>query len=390
MAKKKKGRADGLKVVTFTFNGKKYFAYGHTKAEAKDKADQKLKDLKTGLFKKSKDMTFSEYYARWEEARTGTVKETTIRKQSFEAAAAVAVIIDKAGTTFGDLLLSDIEVQHIRILQKKLQTGIRKTKDGPKEYTRTTNTINDIMAFVSHIFHDAVNERAIDWNPCNGVKPLKRVEKPARETIHRALTKEETKAFMDAAKGLTEPCKTESVYYGLYRFLLATGCRVGEAAALTISDIKPDGVHITKTVTKAVDGSYIIGDTPKTDHGKRVIPMTDAIRDAISYQKGINGALYGNKVTRLDETIFKTSWGNLLIASNVERDIERICKKAGIERFTAHALRATFATRAIESGMNPKTLQEILGHADIGVTMNVYAHAMDETKAAEMQNVIAL
>ena len=76
-----------------------------------------------------------------------------------------------------------------------------------------------------------------------------------------------------------------------------------------------------------------------------------------------------------------------MIANNVERDIANICKKCGVERFTAHALRATFATRAIESGMNPKTLQEILGHSDIKVTMNIYAHVMDTTKTAEMQNV---
>ena len=382
MADKKKGRSDGLKRVSFTFEGKRYYAYGHTLKEAKERSQEKQQELKDKKFKKSKDMTFSEYYERWAEAREGTVKGATLRKQSFEATAAAEVTIDGIGTKFGEIPLANIEVQHIRILQKKLQTGIRKTKDGPKEYTRTTNTINDIMAFVSHIFHDAVNERAIDWNPCNGVKPLKRTEKPARETIHRALSKEETKQFLDAAK--------ESAYYGLYRFLLASGCRVGEAAALTNADIKANGIQITKTVTKAAEGHHVIGDTPKTEHGKRFIPMTDTIRDAISYQRSCNAALFGDDVTRLDDTIFKTSWGNLLIASNVERDLQTICKNSGIERFTAHALRATFATRAIESGMNPKTLQEILGHADIGITMNLYTHVMDTTKAVEMQNVIAL
>lgn len=388
---KKKGRADGLKTVTFTFEGKRYYVYGHTKAEAKDKAICRKQELQEKRLKKSAELTFTEYYERWSEAREGTVKGATIRKQSFEAAAAAAVTIDDSGAIFGNLPIKDIEVQHIRILQKKLLTGTKVTKKGvTKEYKRTTNTVNDIMAFVSHIFHDAVNERAIDWNPCSGVKPLKRTEQPARETIHRALSKEETRAFMDAAKGVTDGSKTESPYYGLYQFLLASGCRVGEAAALTVSDIKSNGIQINKTVTKTVEGYHVIGDTPKTEHGKRFIPMTESIRNAVNYQKSINAALYGTDITRLDDTVFKTSWGNLLIASNVERDIQAICKKAGIERFTAHALRATFATRAIESGMNPKTLQEILGHSDIGVTMNVYAHVMDTTKAEEMQNVIAL
>ena len=69
------------------------------------------------------------------------------------------------------------------------------------------------------------------------------------------------------------------------------------------------------------------------------------------------------------------------------REIKKICKAAGIAPFTAHAFRDTFATRAIESGMNPKTLQEILGHADISITMNLYCHVMEDTKVRQMNNI---
>ncbi len=58
-----------------------------------------------------------------------------------------------------------------------------------------------------------------------------------------------------------------------------------------------------------------------------------------------------------------------------------------MERITSHAFRDTFATRAIESGMNPKTLQSILGHASIKMTMDLYAHVMEDTKIEEMQKV---
>ena len=64
-----------------------------------------------------------------------------------------------------------------------------------------------------------------------------------------------------------------------------------------------------------------------------------------------------------------------------------MCKLAGLEHFTSHALRDTFATRAIESGMNPKTLQMILGHSDISMTMNLYCHVMEDTKSEEMKNI---
>lgn len=378
MAKKKderKGRPDGLKRVSFTINGKRYYCYGHTLKEARDRVPERKKEIEEKRFKPSKDLTVSQYHERWAEAREGTVKGATIRKQKFQFKAAANCVIDDAGTTFGQIPLANVETQHIRILQKRLQS-----KAGGK--SRSTNTVNSIVAHVSHVFHDAVIERAISWNPCTGVKNLKRTEKPARDTIHRALTKEETTAFFKAA--------ADSTYYNLYCFLINSGCRVGEAAALTISDVKKDHIQISKTVTKNVDGGYEIGDTPKTAHGKRTIPLTAPIRDAINRQKDINAALFGSKVIRLDSPIFTTGWGNILIAANVDRDIQRYCTAAGVEKFTAHALRATFATRAIESGMNPKTLQEILGHADIGVTMNTYAHALDSTKAEEMNKVIAL
>ena len=104
-------------------------------------------------------------------------------------------------------------------------------------------------------------------------------------------------------------------------------------------------------------------------------------------QKELNSIIFPKKVRRIDELLFVSPEGNLLSDVCVNREIGRKCKKTGIEKFTAHAFRDTFATRCIESGMNPKTLQEILGHADIGITMNLYCHVMDETKVVEMNNV---
>lgn len=373
-------RKDGRIKVQFTFNGTKYYCYGHTQKEADQKARAKQQELEKKQHKKTSDQTFDEYYAIWSDAREGTVKPATLRKQKFEYDAASAAEIDDNGTTFGSLPLKDIETQHIRILQKKLLKGKKTLKGGDvKEFNRKPQTVNDIIFHVSHVLHDAVNERAIDWNPCNGVKNLKKTDKPARDTIHRALTEEELKLFFKAAQS--------SWYLHLYEFLLATGCRCGEAAALYISDVKQDKIMIQRTVTKDEIGCYMIGETTKTSYGTRTIPMTDAIRSAIRQQREINAAVFGDKLIRMNDTIFKTSWGNLLAVANVDRDIARICEKAGIEKFTAHAFRDTFATICIEKGMNPKTLQSIMGHADFSLTMSLYAHSMEETKAREMVSI---
>ena len=76
------------------------------------------------------------------------------------------------------------------------------------------------------------------------------------------------------------------------------------------------------------------------------------------------------------------------MSTPVDREIKRICAVAGLKPFTMHALRATFATRCIESGMNPKTLQEILGHANFNLTMSLYGHALTDTKRSEMESVV--
>ena len=75
------------------------------------------------------------------------------------------------------------------------------------------------------------------------------------------------------------------------------------------------------------------------------------------------------------------------MATPIDREIKRICKDVNIEHFTMHAFRATFATRAIESGMNPKTLQEILGHSNFNLTMSLYGHCLMDTKKQAMDCV---
>lgn len=363
---KKKGRADGRKVVTFVFEGKRYYAYGHTGKEAKEAAERRKQQLKEGKYRKASDLTFDEYYKRWEPSRYGKVKENTIRKQIYQYRAISGTEIDNNGRLFGTLKISEIERQNVLDLQRIL--SMKYCAEGT----------NGIIAFLYHILQDAYVERAIDWNPVKGVEPLQRTDPPARETTHRALNIEETTSFLEAAK--------DSWYYNLYRFLLASGCRCGEAGALRLTDISNGFVHINRTLTSNVLGTVMMGDSAKTKHSKRRIPYTDAMRDAVEDQRSMNRALWADE-SDLQKTIFRSEKGSLVRGQNVNKDIERICKKAGIKKFGGHAFRDTFATRALESGMRPNTLKEILGHGSFSMTMDLYAHTMDETKIIEMMAV---
>lgn len=176
------------------------------------------------------------------------------------------------------------------------------------------------------------------------------------------------------------------VYYDVYRFALATGMRAGEIGALTHADIKDGFISIRKTVTKDITGGAIVGDTPKTEHGERQIPLNDTIREIIDHQKEINAMLDGN-IVGINERIFKAPQRGLLVVYPVDREIARICKRAGIRRFSMHAFRATFATRCIDAGVNPRTLQDLLGHAHFDLTMSLYGHTMDESKIEAMSTI---
>lgn len=363
MAKK---RADGRFVRTFTYCGKKYFVYGHSKQELDEREYLKRTELKSG--KEQRDNpTLNQYHARWEDARRGSIKESTLRCQSIQFKNCANVRIESAGRTLGEMRLKEITVDDLREVQKALLDDHR------------TQTVNDALAHLSHIFHDAVKERRIDYNPCTLVKPLKRTEPKARDTVHRALTLAEQKAFFEAAK--------DSFYYDAYRMAIYTGMRCGEIGALLLSDIYDDMIHVERTITREETGGYRIGDTAKTDYGRRTIPLNDNIRETLEHQKAINKMLDGENVIILRDRLFKAPERGLLMSTPINREITRICKRIGIEKFQFHALRDTFATRAIESGMNPRTLQEILGHADFSLTMNLYGHVVDDTKKDAMQKL---
>ncbi len=387
MARKAAGftvRTDGRICKTFTVNGKRYMVYGKTVSECRQKELEKRQAIEAGQYKSGKALTVSEYFDRWIEAKAGSVKESTIRTNGILLNRISATRISAAGQTFGSLKLTKVEVQNVRDLQKALQNELRTRDKNGKEVTRkgmTTRAANDSIYLLKAVYKTAMIERLVQWNPCEGVKPLKRTEEQARDTIHRALTKQETSAFLAAASG--------SWYYNLYVFLLNTGCRIGEAGALKPSDIskKGEGARIVRTITRTEVGGYAIGTDTKTAAGRRTVPLNDAAKKALEDQKRINQMLTSNKVIDIDNPIFTAPQGGLLKSANVNYDIAKLCEAAGIEKFSAHAFRDTFATRCVESGMQVKMLQEILGHTDIQMTLGLYAHAMDDQKQEQLKAV---
>lgn len=352
----------------FTVNGKRYAVTGKTISECRQKEAKKRQEIESGKYKTGREQTLEQFGEQWIENKRDTVKETTLRSNRILFGMIVREPVDHNGTQFGSLKIGAIETNTVRIVQA-----------GLKQHS-STRTTNDCISLLRSVLTSAMNERIITWNPAAGIKPLKRTEERARDNIHRALTKAETGAFMAIAR------ERNSMYMNLYTFLLNTGCRIGEASALTIWDIRNNSVCISRTVTRTENGGYRIGEDTKTAAGHRTIPLTEDARNAVNAQREMNNNLYG-EVESSQKPIFRPIRGSILKSSCVNEDIARVCAAAGIERFTVHAFRDTFATRCVESGMQPKTLQEIMGHTDINMTMALYAHAMEDTKVEQLKAV---
>ena len=205
------------------------------------------------------------------------------------------------------------------------------------------------------------------------------------------LTEEEQSALL--------PVLPETTHGRAIRFLLGTGMRVSELCGLKWSDYQSDGIHIDRinlTIQDWHDDGYVnIETVPKTDRGKRVVPLTKTLVTLLIRQRTaqIQECLKtGRKFDEKEGYIFANALGRPADRNNLARAFRSLCKKAGIEPRGIHALRHTFATNWVRHSPDVPTLSRILGHADAAFTYKVYCHA-DQTSMKNgmemMENLIS-
>lgn len=365
MAKAKKYKGKYFR-ETFKFNGKRYDITAKTKDELREKISQRKRELEKGV-ESVYNPTLDEYYETFTQIRSKQIKESTIRGQVSQYKNISSVEMSE-GLLFGKMRIKDITRRNIEEAREKL------LKSG-----KSAENLNICFAHLNHVFNSAVIDETIEKNPCKALKKLKRQSKPINETKHRALSIEETKKFFEVAQ------KRESYYLNAFLIMIKTGMRIGEVTALYNTDIDRQNnfIHVRRTITRDVNGGYLVGNNAKTQSGQRDIPLTEEVFEIIQKQKNLNYSIFGLVKEGL---LFRSIDNTILKEYTLNREIKRICEEANIDKFTCHAFRNTFATRFIEQRpQDYKILSEILGHKDISITLNLYTHVMTENKVLAMQ-----
>ena len=253
---------------------------------------------------------------------------------------------------------------------------------------RGYSSIHSIRGVVRPAFQMAVDDDLIRKNPFE----FQLATVVVNDSVTReAITRKQERAFLEFVASDKHFCK---YYDGIY-ILFKTGLRISEFVGLTLADVdmKNRKININHQLQRKRNMEYIIEDT-KTSSGTRVIPMTDDVYECfkriIANRKkpkvepmicGKSGFLY------LDKNDMP------MVALHWEKYFQHICEKYNsiykvqMPKITPHVCRHTFCSNMAKSGMNPKTLQYIMGHSDIGVTLNTYTHIGFEDAQEELQRV---
>jgi integrase len=341
-------RKDGSWCAQYSHGSKKKYLYAKTKKAVTDRLREQMNAIHTGDLVEIEPVTIDEYLDRWLASVEGTVRDRTL--QRYEGLVRNHINPEIGGMMLGSLTPSDIQ----GLYQKKLKGGL-----SPRSVEYIHITINKAIS-------QAVLWQMVNRNVAATVKP----PKPLKKEI-QVLCAEEVKRFLETAEG--------DRYWALFVLGITTGMRAGELLGLKWLDVDfgKNRLHVRRTLWRGK--TY----PPKTKKGYRTIPLPSMSVEALMFQRLKTEA----------EWVFPTGKGTCVNYSNlVRRSFKPLLERAGLPDMPFHsATRHTCATLLLSEGVHPKLVQEMLGHATISITLDLYSHVtpmMQERTAQAMEEAL--
>ena len=336
----------------------------------REKEKELEQNLFNGLVSDGANMTVLELVEKYLSLKTG-VRHNTEANYKF-----VVNIIKKEA--FGKKRIDKVKESDAKGWLIKLQD------DG-----RGYSTIHTVRGVVRPAFQMAVKDDLIRKNPFEFQLATVVVnDSVTREAVSRA----DERRFLNFVKEDPHYCR---YYEGMF-ILFNTGLRISEFVGLTMSDIDFENmkINVTHQLQRKRDMEYIIEDT-KTACGTRQVPMTEEVAECFR-------RIIANRPHYKVEPIIDGYAGFLyldkdnspMVALHWEKYFQHALEKFNsiykdeLPKITPHVCRHTFCSNMAKAGMNPKTLQYIMGHADIGVTLNTYTHLSFDDAKEEMDRLV--
>ena len=327
------------------------------------------RDLEDDIVPCGGEMTVLDLVKKYVSQKTG-VKHNTEANYNF-----VINIIKKED--FGKKRIDKVKLSDAKGWLIKLQS------DG-----RGYSTIHSVRGVVRPAFQMAVDDDLIRKNPFE----FQLATVVVNDSVTReALTRKQERAFLKFVK---EDKHFSRYYEGIY-ILFKTGLRISEFVGLTIADIdlKNGVIDVNHQLQRKRNMEYVIEET-KTECGTRLVPMTDEVKKC--FRKIIENRKKPKTEPMIDGKVgflYLDKNDMPMVALHWEKYFQHICEKynkiykAEMPKVTPHVCRHTFCSNMAKSGMNPKTLQKIMGHSDICVTLNTYTHVGFEDIQKEMKKI---